>query len=306
MQENYDLPISLEGTYLNHAFGPGADGVQLHYIRVGQGPSVVLLHGWPGFWYDWRRILPRLAQQADVIAPDFRGFGESEKPDLPPLEAYTPNVLALDILALLDHLAVRNVVVVAHDLGATVAQVLARLAPERIQALVLLNPPYSGVGMRRFEPSVQAELWYQYFHNLPWSDQLIGHDKETVRLYLHHFYTHWIGRQEALDAREFETIVEMYVRPGAMKASILYYRARAATRLQEANVVPEPFQIPQPTTVLWGQADPVSRWEWADRLPEYFPQLSLSYLPGVGHFVPFEAPDEVLKAIQTSVTHHFT
>jgi pimeloyl-ACP methyl ester carboxylesterase len=301
MEESYDHLKSLEGTHLKHAFGPGANGVQLHYLRAGQGPSVVLLHGWPGFWYDWRRVLPRLAREADVIAPDFRGFGESEKPDLPPLEAYTPTIFAQDILTLLNHLNVRRVVVVAHDLGATVAQVLARLAPETIQALVLLNPPYAGVGMRRFEPSVQAELWYQHFHNLPWSDQLIGHHKETIHLYLRHFYTHWLGRQEALDAHEFETIVEMYARPGAMRASILYYRARAARRLQEATLAPETFQIPQPTTVLWGQADPVSRWEWSDRLSEYFTQFSLSFLLGVGHFVPFEAPDEVLKAIQTTL-----
>jgi hypothetical protein len=73
-----------------HGHVAGSGEVMLHYVRLGVGDPVLLLHGWPGFWYDWRRVLEPLSGFADVIAPDFRGFGESDKPDLPPAEGYTP------------------------------------------------------------------------------------------------------------------------------------------------------------------------------------------------------------------------
>src|SRR6266542_6011223 len=102
-----------------------------------------------------------LAGEVDVIAPDFRGFGDSGKPDLPPAEGYTPGVLAEDVVALLDGLDIPQVVVAAHDIGATVAQALALGHPDRVRALALFNPPCPGIGERRFEPSAQREFWYQ-------------------------------------------------------------------------------------------------------------------------------------------------
>jgi len=141
-----------------HGRVAGSGGVTLHYVRLGRGDPVLLLHGWPGFWYDWRRILVPLSDVADVIAPDLRGFGDSDKPDLPPAEGSTPRVLADDLVALLDGLEVPHVVVGAHDIGATLAQTLALRHPERVRALALFNPPYPGIGQRRFEPSAQREF----------------------------------------------------------------------------------------------------------------------------------------------------
>ncbi|MFT9848633.1 alpha/beta fold hydrolase [Aneurinibacillus sp. REN35] len=272
-------------------------GVKLHFVRQGEGKPVLLLHGWPGFWYDWRRVIPMLAQKADVIAPDFRGFGSSDRPDLPPTEGYTPQVLAEDIVFLIRQLNLEQVVLVAHDIGATVAQTLARIAPERIDSIVLLNPPYPGIGSRRFDPAVQGQFWYQHFHNLPWAEELVGRDRDTIDLYLRHFYEHWTGRKEALRPEEFEYIVDTYAKPGAFASSIAYYRARAGARAKEAGTDPQKIKITHPTTVLWGKADPVILASWSDRLDEYFSNVQLCLLEGVGHFVPFEAPEEVVTAI---------
>jgi pimeloyl-ACP methyl ester carboxylesterase len=284
-----------------HGRVAGSGEVMLHYIRLGAGDPVLLLHGWPGFSYDWRRVLEPLSGFADVIAPDFRGFGESDKPDLPPAEGYTPEILAEDLLALLDALGISRVVVGAYDIGATVAQTLARDHADRVRALALFNPAYPGIGGRRFDPSVQREFWYQHFHALAWSDRLIAHDRETVRLYLEYFYDHWCGRKEAIREPEFEAIVDVYARPGAVRASIAYYRARAAQRQTQAGAQPEDSRIRQPTVIAWGELDPVILAAWADRLGETFLDHELSLLPGIGHFVPIEAPEQTIETIRRAL-----
>jgi pimeloyl-ACP methyl ester carboxylesterase len=284
-----------------HGRALGSSDVMLHYVRLGHGHPVLLLHGWPGFWYDWRRVLVPLSGNADLIAPDFRGFGDSDKPDVSPTEGYTPEILAEDMLRLLDGLGISRVVVAAYDIGATIAQTLTLRAPERVRALALFNPTYPGIGDRRFEPSAQRELWYQHFHVLDWSDQLIAHDRETVRLYLAHFYDHCCGRKEAVREREFEAIVDTYARPGAVKASIAYYRARAAVRQSPAKDASSPTPIGKPTVISWGEADPVIPAAWADHLDDTFPEHELSLLPGIGHFVPLEAPAQTIETIQRAL-----
>jgi pimeloyl-ACP methyl ester carboxylesterase len=295
------LDVRPEDPRWGHRQGPGIEDVRLHYVRMGSGPPVVLLHGWPGFWYDWRRVLPRIAGEADALAPDLRGFGGSDKPDRPPEEAYTPMALAADIGTLLGHLGLSGVVVVAHDIGATVAQALAMGAPDVVRALVLLNPPYLGIGRRRFEYPIQREHWYQHFHVQPWSDRLVGYNRDTVGIYLSHFYDHWVGRKETVRPAELEAIVDEYVKPEAVRAGFNYYRARWLTRQQEFGAQqPDPAElaIDVPTVVLWGEKDPVIPVDWSDRISEFFPKATLRRLPGVGHFVPFEAPDEVVEAIR--------
>jgi len=287
------LPSS--GTW-GHGVGPGSRGVQLHYVRQGRGNPVLLLHGWPGFWYDWRRVIPGLALLADVIAPDLRGFGDSDKPDLPPSSGYTPEVHADDLAHLIEHLALAPVVVVAHDIGATIAQTLARRFPHHVRALVLLNPPYPGIGTRRFEPQAQREFWYQHFHQLPLAEELVGHSRGTIGAYLRYFYRHWTGRQDMLSEDELDSIVDVYARPGAFAASLAYYRARAGAKDARAATIPIE-KIGQPTSVLWGESDPVIPVSWSDRLGDTFTDVTLRTLPGIGHFVPWEAPHDVIEAV---------
>lgn len=292
------LDVAPDDERWRHHEGPGA-GVRLHYVRRGEGDPVLLLHGWPGFWYDWRRVLPMLEGEADLIAPDLRGFGRSDKPAGDPEALYGPEMHAADLLSLLDHLGIERVTIAAHDIGATIAQRLALGSPARVRSLALCNPPYLGIGDRRFEPRAQREMWYQQLHLKPWAQDLIGRDRETVRVYLSHFYDHWAGRKDAVRAAELDHIVEMYARPGAVRGSIEYYRARAGAKLPGAT--PRAVPIPVPTVVLWGEEDPVIPAAWSDRIAESFPSSTLTLLPGVGHFVPFEAPEECADAIRRAM-----
>jgi pimeloyl-ACP methyl ester carboxylesterase len=175
------------------------------------------------------------------------------------------------------------------------------MAPGRVQALVLSAPVYPGFGARPLEPEAQRERWYQHFHTIAQADQLIGYDRETVRFYLSYFYDHWVANKETLRAREFEAIVETYAQPGAVRGSIAWYRAGAGSG-QVARSYPQSQQAPiaHPTAIVWGEADPILPASWADRLGEYFSRLiGVHMLPGIGHFVPFEAPDALAEAIRS-------
>ena len=131
-------------------------------------------------------------------------------------------------------------------------------------------------------------------------DHLIGHDRETVRLYLSYFYEHWLGNKQALRANEFAAIVETYAQPGAVRSSIAWYRAGGGSGQVARSYPPSQLApITCPTADVWGEADPILPPSWADRLQDYFPQLvGVQFLAGTGHFVPFEAPDAFIEAIR--------
>jgi pimeloyl-ACP methyl ester carboxylesterase len=288
-----------------HAYLEDCDGIRLHYVRQGSGKAVLLLHGWPGFWYDWRRVIPLLLDRGfEVIAPDFRGFGDSDKPELPPESAYTSDAQSASILSLVEKLDFGPAIVAGYDVGSRVAQTLARLAPSRIRGLVLCNPSYPGIGNRRLEYAAQSQFWYQHFHNTAIADAVIGHNRETVKIYIGHFYDHWVGRKDSLRPAELEAIVDTYATPGAIRGSLNWVRSGAGTglapKLHEAvgNETPAALTISQPTRILWGSCDPIFPPAWSDKLTDYFPDMALKMLPDVGHFVPFEAPEDVVDAIE--------
>ncbi|MEH7393260.1 alpha/beta hydrolase [Bacillus sp. JJ1503] len=299
MNEYLDLsPYDGNWKHFNHI---GKTGVHIHYVRMGAGEPVLFLHGWPGFWYDWRHVLPELSKSCDVIAPDLRGFGKSGKPEELPAVAYTPENHVDDLIGLIHSLSLDKVVVVAHDIGATIAQTLVKKFPERVKSLVLLNPPYGGIGERRFDPNIQSEFWYQHFHNLPIAEEILGLSDASLRVYLTYFYEHWIGNREKLREQELNYIIEEFLKPGAFKASIAYYRARSGAKTSSALSSQIIEKISHKTTILWGNADPVIRYEWADRIPDYFSDATITILNNIGHFVPFEAPLDVIKAVKEHV-----
>jgi pimeloyl-ACP methyl ester carboxylesterase len=117
-----------------------ANGASLHVARAGSGPVLLLLHGWPEFWFAWEPLMQRLPDRYTLVAPDLRGFGDSDKPTGP----FGPNDHAADMLALLDGLDIHRIGVVGHDVGGAVMQPLARKAPERFVGLFLLRFCLSG------------------------------------------------------------------------------------------------------------------------------------------------------------------
>jgi pimeloyl-ACP methyl ester carboxylesterase len=275
------------------------DGFSLAYERTGDGPPVVLLHGWPGGRSDYRLVASLLADAADVVVPDLRGFGESDKHPVSPDEGYTADAQARSVLGLLDELGLGPVVLGGYDIGSRIAQTVARLAPDRVRALVV-TPPMPGAGQRLLDPAVLAEFWYQNFHRLDLSERLLDGDRDALRTYLEHFWTRWSGPSFTPDGEDLDRRADTYAQPGAFTASIGWYRQGPGILvrgLTEQAPAPED-RLATPTHVLWPAHDPLFPAAWADRLDEFFTDVTVTPLPDSGHFVPLEAPEAFAAAIR--------
>jgi pimeloyl-ACP methyl ester carboxylesterase len=275
------------------------DGFSLEYDRAGSGPPVLLLHGWPGSRADQREVAALLRGDADVIVPDLRGFGASDRHARPPAEAYSVDAQATSVWALADELGLERPVISGYDVGSRTAQAMARRRPHDVRALVL-SPPLPGIGPRILEPEAQREFWYQPFHQLPLSEALVDGDARAARAYLEHFWSHWSGPEWTPDPADLDALAALYARPGAFVASIAWYRAGAGSVAQSlAEQAPAPEdRLAVPTTVLWPAHDPLFPVAWSDRLDEFLSDVELHVLDGAGHFVPLEAPAAVAEAIR--------
>src|SRR5262245_14961015 len=205
--------------------GP-VDGFRLAYDRAGRGTAVLLLHGWPGDRADYRAVVPQVSAAAEVIVPDLRGFGESDRHPAEPGSQYTAAAQARSVIGLIEELGLGRAVLAGYDIGSRIAQAVARERPDLVRALVV-SPPLPGIGDRILSPRAQQEFWYQPFHQLGLSTQLIDGRPDAVRAYLRHFWSHWSGPDFELDTDHLEHLVAMYGRPGAFTASVAWYRAGA-------------------------------------------------------------------------------
>jgi pimeloyl-ACP methyl ester carboxylesterase len=274
------------------------DGFRLAYDRTGHGPPVVLLHGWPGDRTDYRAMVPLLSAAADLVVPDLRGFGESDKHRADPAQQYDAGAQARSVVALIEELGLDRPVLCGYDIGSRIAQTIARARPDLVRALVV-SPPLPGIGERILSAPAQAEFWYQSFHQLDLAETLVDGRPDAVRAYLRHFWSHWSGPGFELPAADLEHLVASYAEPFAFTASIGWYRAGAgavARSVSERAPLPDD-RIAVPTTVVWPEHDPLFPRAWSDRLDEFFTNVRLVPVDGVGHFTPLECPAELAAAV---------
>jgi pimeloyl-ACP methyl ester carboxylesterase len=273
------------------------NGVRLHVAEAGEGAPLILLHGWPEFWATWEPIMERLADRFRLIAPDFRGFGESDNPHPEPSDQVGADVHADDMLALMDALSLARAGFVGHDVGAYVMQSLARRHPERCTKLLFFNCPTHGVGARWRDPDHINQIWYQTFHQMPYAADIVGATRESCRAHIGHFLRHWSHKKDAFDP-VIERWVDNFMRPGNLQGGFNYYRSQNAPRLAiMAGTAPKPDKITVPTRVVWGRHDPILRAEWVDVLPDAFEDVSIDVAEDCGHFVHYENPDRAALEI---------
>jgi epoxide hydrolase 4 len=267
--------------------------VRLHYVEAGAGPLVVLLHGFPEFWYSWRAQIPALAAAGfRVVAPDMRGYNLSSRPT--GVSAYSGDKLAADIRDLIHERGERSALLVGHDWGGAIAWTTAMNHPDAVTRLAVLNLPH----LRRFlhslrDPRQLAKSWYMFFFQLPWLPERV------VRA------NNWKGlRRElqrdnhpgAFTGEDIARYIEAWSQPGAITAMLNYYRAafRQTPWATEARMRP----IPAPTLVVFGERDHYLRHQLAEPHPADVPNLDrVVRLPQASHFVQNDAPDEVNRLL---------
>ncbi|MBP2372068.1 pimeloyl-ACP methyl ester carboxylesterase [Pseudonocardia parietis] len=243
--------------------------------------------------------MARLSGQFDVVVPDLRGFGDSDKHRRDPVQFYGRDGQARSVAALAEELGISQLLVAGYDVGSRVAQHLARCRPDLVRAVVV-TPPAPGVGPRIVEPKPLEEFWYQWFHQLDLAEELIDGDAKAARIYVRHFWSRWSGPGFYLDPSRLDHLASTYGRPGAFTASVAWYRAGGGSvisALTEA-VPPAAERSTVPTTFLWPQHDPLFPMAWADRLDEFFTDVSVEPVNDAGHFVPVEMPDIFARAIR--------
>ncbi|MDA9436125.1 alpha/beta fold hydrolase [Bradyrhizobium sp. CCBAU 51627] len=270
-----------------------ANGAKFHVVRAGSGKPLLLLHGWPEIWLTWEPVMSRLSHRFSLIAPDLRGFGDSDKPD----GAYGPDGHAADMLALMEGLGIERFGVVGHDVGGAVMQPLARKAPERLAGLFFFDFVYPGIGPRMAAPDRLNHIWYQSFQQMEMAPLLVGATRESCRLYIAHFLKGWAHRKDAFDD-VLDLFGDTYFRDGNLAGGFAHYRASHAGRIAmmkgEAPLMP-PIEVP--TCVRWAEHDPLFPYAWTDRLGETFAQLDLAMFPDVGHFPHRENPERAAAEI---------
>lgn len=280
------------------------NGIRVHYVRQrpaqgGVKMTLVLLHGWPEFWYAWHKNIPVLSQQFDVIVPDLRGFGDTDTPPgIPSLDDYVA-----DLAGLLDHLGVERAGIVSHDVGAHVAQTFVLAHPHRVTGLFFGNCPYPGIGRRWIEDQHANQIWYQSFHLLPLAVELVGASRDSCRAYFKHFLDHWSARPGRFDD-DLEVWVDNFMKPGNLEGGFNWYKAGNEARLKQISEGPQPrAMIELPARFLWGKYDAVLSNQWIDGLEDYFSNAIIETCEDAGHFVFYEQPERANEAVMSFFLH---
>lgn len=228
------------------------NGLHLHVTRAGSpdGPLVILLHGFPDFWYSWRRQIPALAEAGYwVWAPDQRGYNLSDKPAR--VSDYRLEVLAADILGLIDAAGREQAFIVGHDWGAVVAWQLGIYHPARVRHLHILNVPHPGVMDRavRTQPRQLRKSWYVFLFQLPWLPEWAAprHDWAALGRAVQES-----SRPGSFSAEDMAAYRAAWRQPGAFSSMLAWYRAMVRTSLFH----PTPRQrVTPPTHIIWGRQD---------------------------------------------------
>ncbi len=283
---NRGTPPELDGVTHRHV---DAGGVRLHVAEAGQGPPVLLLHGWPQHWWIWRKVIPALAADRRVICPDLRGFGWSEAPP----GRYEIQELADDILALLDELELDQVELIGHDWGGYAGFLLCLKAPERFRHYLGLGIVHPFFEPPKPSPQALNRAAYQFLLASPGLGAgVMRHVPGFVKLAIRrgsHPDMHWTEAELECYAQSFRP------RDHALAASHVYrsFLVRELPRLKKGHYRSQRLTVP--TRILAGEADPVIRADILAGFEPYADDMSVEILEGCGHFVAEEKPEIVVE-----------
>jgi pimeloyl-ACP methyl ester carboxylesterase len=267
-------------------------GVELHAIAAGpqDGPVVVLLHGFPEFWYGWHRQIEALtAAGFRVIVPDQRGYNLSSKPA--GVACYGLTELVSDVIAIADQLGREKIFLAGHDWGAAVAWSVALLHPKRVARLAILNVPHPSV-MRRFLFGNLRQIrrsWYMFFFQIPWLPEALFRAR-NFRMGTSALVRS--SRPGAFSEEDLGQYRRAWTQPGALTGMIHWYRAAFRHRPRFADRV-----VHVPVRILWGERDAFLLKEMAQASLRYCPNAELFTFAEATHWLQHEQPERVSQLL---------
>ena len=263
------------------------NGIRMHYVTQGQGPLIVLLHGFPEFWYSWRRQIPFLAEHGyTVIAPDLRGYNDTDKPR----SGYDIPTLIRDIARLIIGVGYEKAFIVGHDWGGVLAWAFAMRYPEMTERLIVMNAPHPAAFIREMRTFKQLrKSWYIFAFQIPWLPEymlLRNNANEIGRVLLGAAVQRWVFPPE-----EIAKYQQAMSKPGAMTAALNYYRQsfRRGSRAYTGGKV----HVSVPTLLIWGEQDIALGIELTYGLEKWVDNLQIKRIPDSGHWVQQEQADKV-------------
>ena len=273
-----------------------ANGIELAVEDVGEGPAVVLLHGFPELAYSWRHQVPALvAAGYRAITFDQRGYGASSKP--PDIGAYSLKTLAADVIGVLDELDVDQATLVGHDWGSIVAYTTAITQPERVEGLVSLNVPYRGacVGFPSMDV-IRNQLAERFSYIIMFQEPGVaeaGFDAGP-EMWLQGFYLGGSRGKQFMKPDELLVYVDAFT-AGGISGPVNWYRNIDANAAEFADLLDAP--ISQPTLMIAADSDPVLPLSLTDGMDRWIANLERVIISDCAHWTQQERPDEVNEAL---------
>lgn len=295
---------------IRHGYA-NVNGIRLHYAESGSGDDlVILLHGFPEFWYSWRNQLTALGKSFRVVAPDMRGYNLSDKPFR--VEDYRIEVLVEDVVGIMDHFGLEKAAIVGHDWGAGVAWAVAQKYPERVSRLAVLQVPPAAAWRANMTLRQLQRSWYMFFFLLPRVPEwLISRNNFAA---LERVFKESVARKNTFSTADIHSYREALGLPGALTAAINYYRANVGRLMTRGSRQGEGSSssrsssermggIRVPTLFIFGERDLAILPATVRGVEKYIdaPYREVR-IADSGHWVQNEAVNEVNEALVQFLT----
>ncbi|MBD1861981.1 MULTISPECIES: alpha/beta fold hydrolase [Trichocoleus] len=284
--------MTVEDSGWHHQFVE-TNHIRLHCVTQGEGDLVVLLHGFPEFWYSWRYQIPVLARHFKVVVPDLRGYNDSDKPE----HGYDLDTLSADIRGLIENLGYTRAHIVGHDWGGVIAWHLAQRFPHYLDRLAILNAPHP----QRFIQELASNLdqmrrsWYFFAFQVPGLPEWVI--QQNLKNFVQDFFRGQAIRKGAFTAEDTQMYEAALSKPGVLAVALNYHRQLFSWQsLLRSWQSPELITVP--TLVLWGEEDALLSPKLTEGLEAFMAgAFKLKFVPHCGHWIQQEAPQTVNREL---------
>ena len=262
------------------------NGIKLHTVMIGEGPPLILLHGFPDFWYGWKSVIPGLKKHYKLIIPDMRGYNLSDKPK--GISNYKIELLIDDIKGLIESLSLGKVFLAGHDWGGAVAWAFAEKYPDMLQKLAILNAPHMKIFSQklRTDKKQQKASYYIFEFLKPDGEQfVIKDDFKWLK------WAVFSGTKKNFTDFDKEQYLSAWTQPGAILGGVNYYRANL-------NFKDWTGKITVPTLVIHGMKDIAVLSSVLDDLPDYVADLKIIRAESASHWVMHDVPDLIVSSFK--------